>query len=247
MSTRNPATASFQITHETEPSETLVAGFSQFGLAGLTAVDYLVNHLEMEETGFITTEALPTITPFENGTPRHHSRLFSRGDLDVTVLINELFVPVWAADSFAEAILEWTDANDVMEISVLAGIPIPHGPDEHRVFYVATTDYQAHRLQSVDIPPMGNGFLDGVNASLVGRGMDSSLRTGVFVTPAHAQTPDVEAALRLIEAFETVYGIEIDSGPLETFAREVHQYYQELADRLQTVEREQLPEDRMYM
>lgn len=247
MSIGDPSTASFQITHESEPPETLVAGFSQFGLAGLTAVDYLIDHLDMEETGYITTDVLPMITPFENGTPRHHSRLFSRSDLDVTVLINELVIPVWAANSFAEAILEWTDANDVSEISVLAGVPIPHGPEEHRVFYVATTDYQTHRLGDVDIPPMGNGFLDGVNASLIGRGMDTSLRACVFVTPAHAQAPDVDAALRLIETFETVYGIDIDSGPLEKFAGEVHQYYQELADRLQTVEQEQLPEDRMYM
>jgi len=60
---------SFQITHETTPSERLVAGFSSFGLAGLTAANFLIDQLELEETGFISTEALPRITPFENGTP----------------------------------------------------------------------------------------------------------------------------------------------------------------------------------
>ena len=34
--------------------ETLLAGFSEFGLAGLTAVHYLVDQLDLEETGHIT-------------------------------------------------------------------------------------------------------------------------------------------------------------------------------------------------
>jgi uncharacterized protein len=48
----------FQITHERDPSETLLAGFSSFGLAGLTAVDSLVDHLDLEEQGYLTVEAV---------------------------------------------------------------------------------------------------------------------------------------------------------------------------------------------
>ncbi|MDY6817843.1 MAG: PAC2 family protein [Halobacteriales archaeon] len=246
-SSRPDQRADFQISQDVAPSDTLIAGFSHFGLAGLTAVDYLVDHLELEETGHVTTSDLPSITPFENGVPRHHSRLFSRADIDVTVLVNELFIPVWAADQFSNAILRWTDENDVEEITVLSGIPIPHGPDDHRAFYVATPDYHDKRLTDVDIPPMGNGFLDGINASLIDRGMESDLRAGVFITPVHAQAPDVEAALRLLDAFRSAYDVGIDTEPLETFAAEVQQYYADLAERLDAVEDTQHPDDRMYM
>lgn len=238
---------SFEITHEAEPAETLLAGFSSFGLAGLTAVDYLVDHLDLEETGHITADQLPSITPFSNGRPRHHTRLFSREDIDLTVLVGELFVPVHAADSFGTAILDWTAETATEEIAVLSGIPVPHGPDEHRVFYVATDEYRERRLAGTDIDPMGNGFLDGVNASLVGRGIDSTLDVGMFVTPTHAQTPDVDAALRMLDAVETVYGLDIDTAPLEEFAADVKQYYTELAERLNTLDEQHRPEDRMYM
>ncbi|MFB6170218.1 MAG: proteasome assembly chaperone family protein [Haloarculaceae archaeon] len=238
---------SFEITHHAEPSDRLVAGFSSFGLAGLTAANFLVDQLELEETGHISTDALPAITPFENGTPRHHTRLFSRSDIDLTVLVNELFVPLWAADSFGEAILGWTDENDVREITVLAGVPVPHGPEEHKVFYVATEDYQTDRLAGGEIPAMGSGFLDGVNASLIGRGMDSSLHVGVFVTPVHATVPDVEAALRLIESIERLYDLDIDTTELEEFAGQVEQYYRDLEERLQAAQRVETPDDRMYM
>ena len=242
-----PETPTFQIRDRTEPSETVIAGFSAFGLAGLTAVDFLVKQLELEETGHVTATSVPTITPFEDGRPRHHSRFFSRDDLDVTVLVNELVVPTWAADSFAEAVLSWSDANGVEEMTVLSGIPVAHGPDEHDVFHVATDDYREERLGDADIRGMGNGFLDGVNASLVARGMDSALRTGVLITPVHAQVPDVAAAIRLVEAVEGIYDLSVDAGPLEAFAAEVESYYQGLQDRLDTVEDRYSPDDRMYM
>lgn len=238
---------SFSITHEETTSARLVAGFSSFGLAGLTAVDFLVDHLDLETAGYISTEALPAITPFENGTPRHHTRLFSRDDLDVTVLVNELFVPLWATDPFAEAILEWTGECAVDEVTVLSGVPVPHGPEEHDVFYIATEDYQDEQLADAEIPAMGNGFLDGVNASLISRGMDSALRVGVLATPVHQQVPDVEAALRLIQAFERLYGIDVDTDSIEKFAREVEAYYRDLESRLETMHQTETPEDHMYM
>ena len=53
-----PLQPDFTITHDSEPSETLLAGFSSFGLAGLTAVDYLVDHLELNEQGHLSAEGL---------------------------------------------------------------------------------------------------------------------------------------------------------------------------------------------
>ena len=247
MATGPSASASFEIAHQTEPPATLLAGFSTFGLAGLTAVDYLVDQLEMERIGYVQTEALPPITPFEDGRPRHHTQLYSAADLEIAVLVNEMFVPLWAAEPFAQSILDWTDETGVEEVCVVTGVPVTHGPDDHRVFYVATEDFRASRLDAIDLPAMGNGFLDGVNSSLLARGMDTPLRTGVLVTPVHAQAPDVEAAIRLVDAVETVYGLEVDTGALEQFAADVRQYYGELAERLEAVDKQHVPEDRMYM
>lgn len=236
----------FRVTHDAQPGSTLLAGFSAFGLAGLTAVNYLVDRLDLHQTGHIAAEGLPSITPFEDGRPRHPIRLFSRPDLDVTVLVGELFVPVPVGPRFARAVLDWTEASGVEEVAVLAGVPVPHGPDEHRTYYVATDDYRESRLADAPLPPMGNGFLDGINAALIERGLDSPLGACVYVTPVHAQAPDVEASIRLVEAVDDVYGLGVDSEPLQQFADEVRQYYGELADRMERREAE-TSDDRMYM
>lgn len=230
------------------PTETLIAGFAEYGLAGLTAADYLTEQLGLEETGHIAVEEFPAITPFEDGTPRHHTRLFSSADLDLTILVGELFVPPFAAEPFGTAILEYTTRRDVEEVVVLSGVPIAHGPDEHRTFYIASKDYQRARLDvDHELTPMPGGFLDGINGALMQCGVDSPLRTCVLTTPVHARIPDVDAALRLLSGLDEVYELDLDTGPLEAFADDVSKHYEELANRLETQRSERMPEDRMYM
>lgn len=246
MADSSPTTPEFSINHDSTPSGTLLAGFSTFGMAGLTAVDFLVDQLDLDEQGHITVEGLPSITPFEGGVPRHHTRLFSRSDIDLTVLVGELFVPAALGERFSDAILDWTESEGVEEVAVLSGVPVAHGPDEHRTYYIATDDYREGRLGDTAVPPMGQGFLDGTNAALIERGMDSTLAVSVYVTPVHPQAPDAEAALRLVETAIEVYDLAVDPEPLEQFATEVQQYYGDLAERMQARE-EEGPEDRMYM
>ena len=236
----------FDVRHHASPPDTLVMGMSEFGLAGLTAVEYLVDTFDLEETGHIATEGLPAITPFENGTPRHHTRLFS-GREDFAVLVGELFVPLGATQHFADAISKWLSSNDVSEVTSLSGVPVAHGPDDHVAYYVASEDYRAARLTDTEIRPMGRGFLEGVNAELMQQAIDTETKVGVLTTPVHPRAPDVEAAIRLLEAFASVYDVPLDTGPLEQFAAEVEQHYQELAERMERVAEESAPEDRMYM
>lgn len=241
---------SFTVTTDSEPdSETLLCGLSEFGLAGLTAADYLVEQLALEPVGHVTADGLPAITPFEAGTPRHHTRLFSRPDLEVTVLVGELLVPGHAAGPFAEGVLSWAEEAGVSEVVVLSGVPIAHGPDDHRPFYIASDGYQrARNLDAAGIQAMSGGYLDGFNGTVTARGLDSPLRTAVFTTPAHAQAPDAEAALRLLNAVLAVYDLDVDTGPLEGFAAEVSKHYEELAERMaESTGDESMPEDRMYM
>ena len=242
----------FDVSSRASPSETLVVGFSELGLAGLTAADYLVTHLDLEQTGHIRVDEMPTVTPFADGTPRHHTRLYSRDDLDLTVLVGELFLPPSAADAFGQAVIQWTEANDIGETVSLSGVPIAHGPEEHVTYYIATEDYRERRLTDLEppVPAMGGGYLSGVNGALLSHGMETEVAACVYTTPVHQQTPDADAALRLLETLNRVYDLGVDLGPLEAFAEQVSEQYEELAARMAAAEEEagaRAPEDRMYM
>ena len=166
----------------------------------------------------------------------------------LAVLHGGLFVPNSAAKPFTDAILDWTESANVDEFAVLSGVPIPHGPDDHRTFHVSTRDYFDARVADADpaIDGMGNGFLDGVDAALVERGMVSDLAVGVFLTPVHDRVPDVDAAIRLVDTITRLYDLDVDTGPLEAFAADVAAYYERLHERLEAIPDNERPEDRMF-
>jgi len=227
--------------------DTLAVGVSEYGLTGLTAVDYLADQHSMREVGHLRTSEPPFSTPFENGTPRHHTRLYVDEASSFAVLVGERFVPPAQAGSLAGAIATAGRKLGVSDITMLTGVPIAHGPDDHVPFYIATPMYQESYLNDTDIRPMGNGFLDGLSAELVTRGIDESLPTGVFTTPTHPQAPDAAAAIRLLTALKESHSIQIDTGPLENFAANIEAHYQALAERMDAADSDQFGDDRMYM
>lgn len=243
------------LTEDTEPGEKLLLGMAGVGVAGLTATDYLVTHIETNQIGHVTTQNLPDITPFTEGTPRHPIRLYSATGSDITVLISEVFLPVWVADPLADALLDWTARNGIGEITVLHGAPFPHSEEEHLVFHVSTADYRAEHFPDGEtaIDPLAGGFFDGVISELLVRSLgDNAPPTGVLITPTHLPGPDLDAALRLLDALEPTYGIEVDEGELQDRADEMREYYDELVQRMQALqdtarEDQEYPGDRMYM
>ena len=236
------------------PSETLLIGLSTIGLSSLTAVDYLVKNHDSAVIGHVVTTDLPDITPFEEGKPRLPLRLYDMEDLNVTILVGELFVPVWAADPFTDAIVEWASQSEIDEITFLHDVPFPHGPDDHNVFYVASAPYR-DRLTDTEIEPMTGGYLDGVAGELMTRSLTQSTPPiGTLVTPTHPPGPDFDAALRFLDALEEIYDLPIEESELRERAEEIHQYYDELATRMeqlqdseQSLQSRDFPEDRMFM
>ena len=240
---------------DTESGQALVVGLAAPGVGGLTAVDYLVRQMAVEQIGHVTPDALPAITPVEAGRPRNHTRLYNLVDVDLTVLVGELFVPTWAARSFVETLLDWVEGVDVEEIAVLHAVPYPHEHSEHAVFYVATDEYRETTLEETAIEPLQGGVLDGIAGELMSRSLAGTAPpVGVYITPVHPPGPDIDASLYLLDALESVYGVSLDLTELEDLSDEIHQYYATLSERLAALEdadesadSREFAYDRMYM
>lgn len=247
-------TFDIQTADGTEPGDVLIIGTSNPGLAGLTAIDYLITHTHTEQIGHVGTENLPDITPFTAGEPRYPMRLFSSSESDICVLMNELFVPTWASEAFADAVVAWAATVGIEELCLVHGVPFPHGPDEHVVFHVGTPTFRERRVGDSGLAPLAGGFFDGVPGELMTRALDGDAPpVGALVTPTHPPGPDLDGALRFLEALETLYHLSVDETDLRARAEEMRKYYQGLAERMQSLGQGEAlsghdyPEDRMYM
>lgn len=238
-----------------DPGQTLLIGLTSPGLSGLTAANQFVEQCEGEEIGYISPADFPAITPFEDGEPRHHTRLYDIPDREFVVLLSELFIPAWAARAFADEIVAWTVRADIEDVVLLHGVPYPHGPEEHRAYYVATENYREQRLEGANVDAMRGGYLDGVAGELVSRSLDEDAPpAGVFVTPAHVPGPDVDGALTFLDALEEVYDLSLDRTELEDLSDAIHQQLSVLAERMADLEESEESRqerefyaDRMYM
>jgi uncharacterized protein len=242
-------------TDGTPLGSTLLAGLSNFGLAGLTAADHLITQLEFEQVGYVRSRNLPTVTPFEDGTPRHPIRLYASTEHDICVLLSEVVVPVWAAPTFADAVENLVASNELEEITLFHGVPFPHGPDEHTLFFAATDEYRKRRLEGTTFGPLRGGVLDGVPGEFVSRSLGGELPPlGTIVTPIHPPGPDFEAALRFLEFLREGYDLDVEDEQLRERSASMNRYYSELAGRMEALDAEQgpvderhLPVDRMFM
>lgn len=169
-------------------------------------------------------------------------------DPDIEALVvGERMVPLDTAGGVADAVADLADQVGPEHLTMLSGVPVAHGPDDHVPFYIATEEYRDRYLDGSDIRPMGNGFLDGITAKIVAGGIDGEVPVGVFTTPAHPQAPDAAAAIRLLEALTRTHGIDMDTGPLKAFAADVEAQYRALAERIEAADDRSMPDDRMYM
>jgi uncharacterized protein len=69
----------------------------------------------------------------------------------------------------------------------------------------------------------------------------------VLTTPVHARSPDIDAALRLLETVEDTYGLGLDTGPIEGFAASVSEHYERLAEQVKDTREDDRYDDRMYI
>ncbi|WP_323192579.1 PAC2 family protein [Halostella sp. PRR32] len=252
-----PTEPSFEVIPSTDvqPGERLLFGVSHLGMAGVTAAAYLVRNMDFETLGYVDTHGFPAIAPFEAGEPRHPLRLYTSEQSGFTVFVGESFIPVGAAEAFVDGFLEWIRESSVEEVVVLYGVPYPHAPEQHRVFYTATPEFRESTLTDAAIDPLAGGFLDGIVAEFVLRSLKGEAPpTGVFITPSHPPGPDLDAALLLLQAVEEIYDFDIDEKDLEAQAEELKQFFSELASRMdaqaqgeRSLSAREYPEDSMYM
>lgn len=233
------------------PASTLLAAFPGPGMAAVSAHQYIIERLGLQETGHVQVEGIPAVTPYEDGRPHHHTRLFSKPGFDYTILLSELPIPIQFSEPFGRDIINWIDTEGVKEVALLTAIPSLNSSE--KLAYVASEDYHRARLQDSDssMIPLSGGFLTGVNASLISRSMNTSLRVGVLATGANPWQPlDGEATLRLVEGVADLYNFSIGTSDLRTFANRTRQHYEQLAAQVEAHQQEQTqvaPEDYGYM
>lgn len=221
---------------------TLIMGFAGVGLLGPIIGNAIVDQIEdIQEIGFITSEYLPPISVFYQGTLKHPFRLYYSAKYNIILGLSEVPFQISSAyNDLSKTICNWALSEDVKasEIVIFQGLPQRGMIDDFSVYY-ASEDHSIESLEQEGIKKVEKGLIIGPEATLVNESLINKLKPLVLFTPVY-QIPTPEGAAAIIDVLNKRYNLEIDTKPLIEEGKDIKEKMLELAEKAQQYQKRQI-------
>jgi uncharacterized protein len=208
----------------------VLMGFPGSGLVGSIALQYMVDQLEFQQIGSMTSKFFPPLAMMTKGVINVPVRMYEKNDL--AVVVADIPIHPMICYEVSNGIMDWLTPFKVKEVVTIAGIIT--NETEKRVFGVATTDEALPRIQdSTMILPMGS--ISGIASSLL---TECKIRgiPGFGLLGETVNSPDPRASAAAIEVLNKMYDINLDVKPLLEQAEEIEATMHKLSEEVQSQE-----------
>lgn len=224
-----------------EKGSVVMMGFPGSGLVGSIALQYMVDQLEFNHIGDITSRFFPPMSMMAKGVINAAVRIYEKDTF--TAVVADIPIHPSICYEVANGILDWLDDFDVKEIVTIAGIIT--NESEKRVFGVGSDEEAVHKIRDhTIILPMGT--ISGIASSLL---TECKLRRipCIGLLGETVNNPDPRAAVSTIEVLNQLYSLNLDIEPLIEQAEEIEATMQRLAEEVQSSEVPQQKKENLPM
>jgi uncharacterized protein len=210
-----------------EEGAAVLMGFPGSGLVGTIALQYMVDQLEFELAGTMTSRYFPPLAMMNKGVINDPVRVYMKND--ITAILADIPINPMICYEISNGILDWLAPYKPREVVTIAGI-VTNEP-EKRVFGVATTTDALQRIQDHTIVlPIGS--ISGIASSILTeckiRGIPAYGLLGETVN-----APDPRSSAATIEVLNKMYNFGLDVKPLLEQAEEIEQSMHKLSEEVQ--------------
>jgi proteasome assembly chaperone (PAC2) family protein len=229
----------------------LVAGWPGMSNVASIACGYLIQKLGLKPVTEIAADTGPdrfeidgihvregrVIVPRPPRTVFYTGTTEGQAGVQITVLLAEA-QPDHSAMAYARQVLERARALGVNQVATFASVATQLEPSEEPMVYAcATSEELVHRLADLDIAPLDEGEIGGLNGLLVGAAALASM-PGVCLMgeiPYYAaQIANPKASKAVLNALDRLTGVRVDLDELDKHARRVDRVLEQLKARLET-------------
>nr|WP_321351624.1 proteasome assembly chaperone family protein [uncultured Methanoregula sp.] len=209
----------------------VLMGFPGSGLVGTIALQYLVDQMEFELIGSMTSKFFPPLAMMNRGLINDPVRVYARNDetCNIAAIVADIPIAPMICYEISNGILEWVAQYQPKEVLTIAGI-ITNEP-EKRVFGVATTPEALTRIEPhTMVLPIGS--ISGIASSIL---TECKVRNipAVGLLGETVNAPDPRASAATIEVLNKMYNLSLDIQPLIDQAVEIEQSMGKLAEEVQ--------------
>jgi uncharacterized protein len=205
----------------------VLIGFPGSGLVGTIALQYMVDQLEFEQIGTMTSKFFPPLAMMNKGVINDPVRIYIKND--IAAIVADIPIHPMICYETSRDIIDWLAQFKPKEVVTIAGI-ITNEP-EKRVFGVATTTDALARIQEhALILPIGSisGIASSILTECKARGIPGYGLLGETVN-----APDPRSSAATIEVLNKMYNLGLDVKPLIDQAVEIEQSMGKIAEEVQ--------------
>jgi uncharacterized protein len=205
----------------------VLMGFPGSGLVGTIALQYMVDQLEFELVGTMTSRYFPPLAMMNKGVINDPVRMYMKND--ITAIVADIPIHPMICYEISTGILDWLVPLKPKEVLTIAGIVT--NESEKRVFGVATTPEALVRIQDHTIVlPIGS--ISGIASSiLTGCKIRNIPAYGLLGETVNA--PDPRSSAATIEVLNKMYNLGLDVKPLLEQAEEIEQSMHRISEEVQ--------------
>jgi uncharacterized protein len=205
----------------------VLIGFPWSGLVGTIALQYMVDQLEFEQIGTMTSKFFPPLAMMNKGVINDPVRIYRKDNL--AAIVADIPIHPMICYETSRDIIDWLAQYKPKEVLTIAGI-VTNEP-EKRVFGVATTPEALLRIQDHTLLlPIGS--ISGIASSLLTECKARDIPAfGLLGETVNA--PDPRSSAATIEVLNKLYNLGLDVQPLIDQAVEIEQSMQKISDEVQ--------------
>jgi uncharacterized protein len=206
----------------------IIEGFPGFGLVGTISTEYLINELKAELIGSIHAEDIPPMVAIhENKIVQPIGIYYDKtNNLVILHVMTNVKGIEWEIGELVLELAKQLDASDVVAIEGV-GTPVPS--EKVDAYYYSTKDAGKKKFESFKLPPLKEGIILGVTATLILQAEERKLAC-IFVE-THSSLPDSKAAAKAIEVLDKYLNMKIDYKPLIKQAEKFEQKVRSLMEK----------------
>jgi uncharacterized protein len=209
----------------------ILMGFPGSGLVGTIALQYMVDQMEFEQIGSMTSKFFPPLAMMNRGIINDPVRLYTKKNekFNITAIVADIPISPMICYEISNGILDWLIPFKPKEVLTIAGI-VTNEP-EKRVFGVATSTEALSRIEK-DTLVLPIGSISGIASSIL---TECKVRgiNGYGLLGETVNAPDPRASAATIEVLNKLYDLGLDVKPLIEQAVEIEQSMGKIAEEVQ--------------
>ncbi|MBN1169782.1 proteasome assembly chaperone family protein [Candidatus Micrarchaeota archaeon] len=197
---------------------TIIIGFPGTGLVGSVAASQIVDSLNMEFGGHISSPDFAPLAAIHDYKPLPAARIhFSEKD-NLIIIISEMTIPVSSSSELADKIFQFSKAVDAASIISLGGISLN---DEQGEVYIVSSDREMIKLATSKkfAKPIREGATTGVTGILLTKGTLERFPITTILAESSEEYLDPKAASRVIKVLSRIIELPISTSKLDREAR----------------------------